>query len=123
MTDSSLTVTEQARLIRKAILERHGFTNEEAIPEIAHARAVEDAASFAKVTSHWGITSSVPVVGPVIVLIRRVMRIALRWYINPIVEQQNAFNEATVRAMFELQADNDRLRALISSESSSDSRE
>jgi hypothetical protein len=38
------------------------------------------------------------------------MRIGLRWYINPIVEQQNLFNEAAVTALYDLQLENERLR-------------
>jgi hypothetical protein len=32
-------------------------------------------------------------------LINKIVRRALRWYINPIVEQQNAFNDAAARAL------------------------
>jgi hypothetical protein len=31
------------------------------------------------------------------------MRILLRWYINPIVDQQNTFNEALVRVIASLE--------------------
>jgi hypothetical protein len=102
---------EHARSIREAILRRHGFSDEAAVPGINQPGALEDAVSLATVNAHWGIASSLPVVGRVVVLVRRAMRIGMRWYINPIVEQQNAFNDATVRALFELQAENDALRA------------
>jgi hypothetical protein len=123
MADTGASVTEQARLIRQAILERHGYGNEEALPDSVHERAIEDAAGLATVTSHWGITSTAPVVGPAVVLIRRVLRIGLRWYINPIVEQQNAFNDATVRALYELQSDIDKLRDVIAADQKSAHRE
>lgn len=119
MADSGTSIAEEARQIRKAILERHGYSQDGSVPGAGQMNPIEDAASLARVTSHWGITSSVPLFGPALVLIRRVMRIALRWYVNPIVEQQNAFNDATVRALFELQTENDRLRALVSADQDS----
>ena len=38
-------------------------------------------------------------VGRVIALSQKIIRRLLRWYINPIVEQQNAFNDATLRTL------------------------
>ena len=37
------------------------------------------------------------------------VRVLLRWYINPIVEQQNRFNSATARAITEITAYQERL--------------
>jgi hypothetical protein len=112
MADSRASIAEEARLIRKAVLERHGYSREEFDPGGGEKRAIDDAATLATVSSHWGVTSSIPVIGPVVVLIRRAIRIALRWYINPIVEQQNAFNDAVVRALLELQFENEKLRSM-----------
>ena len=51
---------------------------------------------------------------------QRVLRIGLRWYINPIVEQQNAFNDAAVAALFELEMENQRLRRALDEHARSD---
>jgi DNA-directed RNA polymerase subunit K/omega len=75
--------------------------------------AVEEAARLSVVNAHWGIASDLPIIGPILVLARRAARLALRWYINPIVEQQNAFNEAVVRALYELETENYELRSKI----------
>lgn len=104
---------EQAERIRAAIRSRHGFAGEDDVPPLGESGAIEEAAGLSRINAHWGLASSVPVVGPVVVLVQRVMRIGLRWYINPIVDQQNAFNEASVRALYELRAENDALRAML----------
>lgn len=46
-------------------------------------------------------------------LINKVVRRYLRWYINPIVEQQNAYNDASARAIRLLIAQNAELRREI----------
>lgn len=104
-------ITAQTRRIRAAILERHGFDSELQIPDADDRNALADAAALASVTAHWGISSNLPVLGRPIVMAKRLVRIGLRWYINPIVEQQNAFNDSVVTALYALQAENDRLRA------------
>ncbi len=114
MPDAKPSVSEQARRLREAILSRHGFSSHTDVPANRTRSAIEDAAGLSTVTAHWGIVSEVPVLGRFIVIAKRASRIALRWYINPIVEQQNAFNDAVVRSLYELQAENDRLRALVS---------
>lgn len=111
MSASDGALEQQVRRVRAAIMDRHGVEAGTAIVGETATGAVDRAASLAKVNAHWGIASKLPVVGTVVVLVRRVMRIALRWYINPIVEQQNAFNEAAVAALYELQLDNERLRS------------
>ncbi len=104
-TDNDMQrVTEQVQRIRQALLAHHGIEDESEVPA-GEERAVSAAARHARVNAHWGLTSEVPVFGPFIVLIRRTLRIALRWYINPIVEQQNQFNDSVVRALNQLEAD------------------
>lgn len=110
MSGSGLSLEEQVGRVRAAVLARHGLDATRVVPAAAAPSAVEDAARLATVNAHWGIASNLPVVGGLLVLIRRVMRITLRWYVNPIVEQQNAFNDAAVRALFELRAENEHLR-------------
>ncbi|MGQ9925436.1 MAG: hypothetical protein ACUVS4_01070 [Chloroflexaceae bacterium] len=47
------------------------------------------------------------------ILVHKVVRRGLRWYINPIVEQQNAFNESAARALRLLIESHAELRARI----------
>lgn len=48
-------------------------------------------------------TSSLPTIGPVLVRVRRAWNwMSTKWYVRPIVEQQNAFNETVVDAIAEL---------------------
>lgn len=111
MNEAALSAVREAQRLRSAILERHGVESEADIPATTHSSALEDAARLATVNAHWGIVSDAPAVGRIIVLGKRAIRVGLRWYVNPIVEQQNAFNDASTRALYELQAENDRLRA------------
>ena len=64
-------------------------------------RRAED---LAHISAHFPIMWSIPIVGRGIALVQRAMRIGLRWYINPIVDQINDFNEATVTALNSLAA-------------------
>ena len=101
----------QMQRLREAVLARHGITSEADVPRGPGTSPVEEAARLATVNAHWGIASDLPVVGRLLVLFRRVLRLTLRWYINPIVEQQNTFNDAAVRALYELRVENEHLRA------------
>lgn len=67
-------------------------------------RSLTAARRRATVNAHWGITPSWPVFGRFEVLAKRVMRILLRWYINPLVEQQNEFNLTVLAALYEMEA-------------------
>jgi hypothetical protein len=84
---------------------------------------LDDVQRLATVNAHWGIASDLPIVGRFLVLFRRVLRIGLRWYINPIVDQQNAFNDAVVRALHDLETENEKLRAQLRSISGDGSRD
>ncbi len=89
--------------IRSAVRREAGYLTEDEIPSGPQLSSVRDAADLASVSAHLPLQSTLPVAGPIVVLAQRVIRIALRWYINPIVEQQNAFNDAVVRALTELE--------------------
>jgi hypothetical protein len=104
-------LAEQMQRIRATILARHGIDPELERPAVSLSSPVEDAARLAMVNAHWGIASDIPVAGRLLVLFRRVLRLTLRWYINPIVEQQSTFNEAAVRALYDLRIENEHLRA------------
>src|SRR5689334_2543457 len=100
----------QVERIRAAVAARYGSAED--APDLNFtAPRLDEVARLATVNAHWGIASDAPVVGPLVVYTRRVVRLMLRWYINPLVEQQNAFNRSTVRALFDLQLEHDELRA------------
>jgi len=92
----------QVERIRSALLARHGYSPGMETPREAMRSPLEDVERHATVSAHWGIASDLPVVGRFLVLFRRVRRVGLRWYINPIVEQQNDYNAACARALVRL---------------------
>jgi len=66
-------------------------------------RALDEIELHRVVSAHW------PLIGKtlpqkIINLINKVVRRYLRWYINPIVEQQNAYNDAVARTLLLLVA-------------------
>lgn len=111
MDSTARSLEQHVRHIRSAVLARNGFTPGMPIPQMTANAPVEEAARLATVNAHWGIVSDLPYAGRLLVLLRRSMRIVLRWYVNPIVEQQNAFNDAAVRALYDLRAENENLKA------------
>ncbi|MBO9325544.1 MAG: hypothetical protein J7463_09090 [Roseiflexus sp.] len=61
-------------------------------------RSLDDIEITRVVSAHWPITGrTLP--QKAIALVNKVVRRYLRWYINPIVEQQNAFNDAAARTL------------------------
>jgi hypothetical protein len=110
----------QVERIRTALLERHGYAPGMELPRDIARSPLDDVQRLATVNAHWGIASDIPFVGRFLVLFRRVQRILLRWYINPIVDQQNAFNDAVVRALHELETENEKLRSQLAEHSRTD---
>ena len=74
---------------------------------------LRQAADLSHISAHFPIMWRVPVVGRGLSLVRRAMRIGLRWYINPIVDQINDFNEATITALNTIAARQEALAARI----------
>ncbi len=72
--------------------------------------AIQDVNVNARVNSHLPLLWEDMVVGRLRALVQRVVRRLLRWYINPIVDQQNIYNAASARALTLLAAENARLR-------------
>ena len=103
--------------IRRRVRERHGLPPDApdgAVGDPAEARsALTEAMDAAHISAHFPILWDVPVAGRAVSLAKRVVRLLLRWYINPIVDQQNDFNAAVVRALNELAANQERLRLEI----------
>lgn len=78
---------------------------------LAELRAVvQDISDNWSVSAHLPVMWHTPVIGRLVSYAKRAMRLLLRWYINPVVEQQNNFNEAVARAIVQLAAYQDRLR-------------
>ena len=102
-SESSGEIEQVLSELRAAVRQEAGYLTENEIPTGPQLTSVRDAADLASVSAHLPLQSALPYVGPVIVLAQRVMRLGLRWYINPIVEQQNAFNDSVVRALGELE--------------------
>ncbi len=80
--------------------------------EVELARSLEEVRISQGVSAHWPIVWRTPLQA-FFAFVQRVTRRFLRWYINPIVEQQNAFNAATERTLNLLVAVNARLREEI----------
>lgn len=51
-----------------------------------------------------------PVVGPAVRLAKRIVRRCLRWYVKPIIDQQNRFNHAVLDLAERLRLQNEQLR-------------
>ncbi|GAB4111314.1 MAG: hypothetical protein Fur005_20910 [Roseiflexaceae bacterium] len=61
-------------------------------------RSLDELELYRVVSAHWPLKARTPLERPLI-LINKVVRRLLRWYINPIVEQQNAYNDAVARSL------------------------
>ncbi len=72
-------------------------------------RSVEAVNEVWFVSAHLPITWDVRVFGRLLAYAKRATRLLLRWYINPIVEQQNRFNSATARAITVMNAYQERM--------------
>ena len=101
--------------IRRRVRERHGLPPDAPDEPLVDAGrgALVEAMDAAHISAHLPILWDVPVVGRGVALAKRAVRLLLRWYINPIVDQQNDFNAAVVRALNELAAGQEQLRLTI----------
>ena len=61
-------------------------------------RALDEIELHRVVSAHWPLTATT-LPGRAVNLINKLVRRYLRWYINPIVEQQNSYNDAVARAL------------------------
>ena len=97
--------------IKQRVRERQGLDplGPDEPPGEAHS-ALTEAMDAAHISAHTPILWDIPVVGRGIALTKRTVRLLLRWYINPIVDQQNDFNAAIVRVLAELSAEIERLK-------------
>src|SRR6185503_1617362 len=61
-------------------------------------RSLDEIELHRVISAHWPLLGrTVP--QRVVALVNKLVRRYLRWYINPIVEQQNAYNDAVARAL------------------------
>jgi len=102
------TLRKQVRARRLARAENDRVTDDQTAHELVVA--VQDVNINAKVNSHLPLLWEDPVLGRLRAIVQLVVRRLLRWYINPIVDQQNNFNAAAARALTLLAAENARLR-------------
>jgi predicted nucleic acid-binding protein len=61
-------------------------------------RALDEIELHRVVSAHWPLYGKTPL-QKAIALVNKLVRRYLRWYINPIVEQQNAYNDAVARTL------------------------
>ena len=61
-------------------------------------RSLDEIELYRVVSAHWPLTGGT-LPQRAVNLINKLVRRYLRWYINPIVEQQNAYNDAVARAL------------------------
>jgi hypothetical protein len=103
---------QEVRRRREGLLESSVHQLESAFDEVELARSLEEVRANQGVSAHWPIVWKTPLQA-FFALIQRFTRRFLRWYINPIVEQQNAYNAASERTLSLLVAANARLREEI----------
>lgn len=94
-----------------------GEPEEPALPDIDLRRLLSELEATRVVSVHWPLQGET-LPQRIIAMVNKVVRRYLRWYINPIAEQQNAANDSVVRTLHglvatveEQQAEIARLRA------------
>ncbi len=115
MNDVDLDVAEILERIKREVREQ--YLEEQREVPLSRAAALEDVRATSWVNPHqpigWphlpkGLTPKVKA------FLQKAVRRLLRWYINPIVEEQNRFNAAVERALDALAQENRQLRAELS---------
>jgi predicted nucleic acid-binding protein len=94
--------TSQAELTQQ----QHTLAAQEppaALPDLALAAAIPQLRLHENVNAHWALNGAT-LPQKIIALVNKLVRRYLRWYINPIVEQQNAANAAFTVALQRLVA-------------------
>lgn len=91
-------IRRQVRLHRPRQDETSAPGQETAYDRLELVRSLEEVRAYQGVSAHWPIVWRTPLQA-LFAFLQRLIRLGLRWYINPIVEQQNAFNAATERTL------------------------
>ncbi len=114
MVSEEMDVAQILEQIKREVRERYhegkialAFSREEALAEVRATQWVNPHRPIA--WPHW----PEGVLPKIVAFLQKVVRRSLRWYINPIVEEQNRFNAAVVRALDALAQENAQLRAEI----------
>ncbi|MGB9724668.1 MAG: hypothetical protein ACP5OO_08410 [Chloroflexia bacterium] len=117
--EAPLDVAAIVEQIRREVRRRREGLSEAGLPpwsgpldERELVRSLEEVRATQGVSAHWPIVWKTPLQA-FFALIQRFTRRFLRWYINPIVEQQNACNAAVERTLTLLLAANARLHEEI----------
>ena len=114
-TDGKPDVAEVLAELREQIRERRarltvaGSDDPHALNLAELRRSVETVNDTWFVSAHLPITWDLRVVGRLGAYTKRLVRVLLRWYINPIVEQQDRFNSAVARTVVEMFAYQERM--------------
>jgi hypothetical protein len=110
-TDVAATLAELREQVRQQRARlNYGRTDDQRARSLAEMRRSADAVNDTWfVSAHLPITWDLRIIGRLGAYTKRLVRILLRWYINPIVEQQNRFNSATARAIVEITAYQERM--------------
>ncbi len=120
MSDNSdsASVGEILHELRQEVRRRRGFLDDStssggttvtAYSSRELRKSIAEVSDAWYISAHLPVTWNTPIVGRLVSYWKRGSRILLRWYINPIVEQQNAFNAAVARTVRQLAAQQDRL--------------
>lgn len=101
--ETPLDVAKELAQLRQAVKERREKLHGDELSELrALVRQVNERWN---VSAHLPITwGGPPLIGRGIAYAKRVTRLLLRWYINPIIEQQNNYNAAATRALLQVNA-------------------
>jgi hypothetical protein len=101
--ETSIDIAEELAQLRQAVKERREKLHGEELSELrALVRQVNERWN---VSAHLPITwGGPPLIGRGLAYAKRVTRLLLRWYINPIIEQQNNYNAAATRALLQINA-------------------
>lgn len=112
MTVDDIDVAKILGQLKQEIRERH--REEQIHVALARTTVLEEARAKSWVNPHW------PIAWPhwpkgltpkIVALVQKLIRRLLRWYINPIVDEQNRFNAAVIAALETLAYENAQLRA------------
>lgn len=101
--ETSIDVAKELAQLRQAVKERREKLHGDELSELrALVRQVNERWN---VSAHLPITwGGPPLIGRGLAYAKRVTRLLLRWYINPIIEQQNNYNAAATRALLQINA-------------------
>jgi hypothetical protein len=118
-TDASIDVGAILAQLRAEVRAAQGLTDGEPADGITLGvdtnelrDAIAEVEALRAVSAHWPLTWRTPR-ERAHVFVQRLIRRGLRWYVAPIVEQQNAYNNAVARALELLLQSHEQLAAEV----------